>query len=103
MKIVTRTATQPSDRRLKLTSFNVDGRYSIDKVDIVELFLPVSWQQSKQVVVLKFPNCSMLGLMYINIFVVLDSNNRYVISISGRRLNFHGCWKLALTTAKSFP
>lgn len=40
--------------------------------------------------------------MYINIFAVLDPNNRYVISIPGGRLNFHGCWKLTLNTAKSF-
>ena len=61
VEIVTRTSTQPSDWRLESTNFNIDGRYSIDKVDIFELFLPVSRQQSKQVVVLKFLDCAMLG------------------------------------------
>lgn len=32
---------------VNLQNFNIDGRYRIDKVDIVEFSLPVSWQQSK--------------------------------------------------------
>lgn len=40
--------------------------------------------------------------MYINIFVVFDLNNCYVISIFGRWLNFYGCWKFVLIIVKLF-